>query len=63
MLTTGVSGEADLRPEVSTKVQSLTLAPGGDHLSHSQLTDITRLQAEFSDEKLCISNVAGGKIA
>ncbi len=63
MLTTGVSGEADLRPEVSTKVQSLTLAPGGDHLSPSQLTDITRLQAEFSDEKLCISNVAGGKIA
>ncbi len=33
MLATAVSGEDDLGPEVITKIQSLTLAPGGDHLS------------------------------
>ncbi len=49
MLTTAVSGEEDLGPEVNTKIQSLTLAPGGDHLSPSQRTDVARLQAEFAD--------------
>ncbi len=49
MLATVVSGEDDLRPEVNTKIQSLTLAPGGDHLSPSQLTDVARLQKEFAD--------------
>ncbi len=44
MLATAVSGEDDLGPEVITKIQSLTLAPGGDHLSPSQLTDVARLQ-------------------
>ncbi len=49
MLAMAVSGEDDLGPEVITKIQSLTLAPGGDHLSPSQLTDVARLQKEFSD--------------
>ncbi len=49
MLATAVSGEDDLGPEVITKIQSLTLAPGGDHLSPSQLTDVARLQKEFAD--------------
>ncbi len=49
MLATVVSGEDDLGPEVNTKIQSLTLAPGGDHLSPSQLTDVARLQKEFAD--------------
>ncbi len=49
MLATAVSGEDDLGPEVNTKIQSLTLAPGGDHLSPSQLTDVARLQKEFAD--------------
>ncbi len=49
MLATVVSGEDDLGPEVSTKTQSLALAPGGDHLSPSQLTDVAKLQAEFAD--------------
>ncbi len=44
-----VSGEDDLGPEVITKIQSLTLAPGGDHLSPSQLTDVARLQKDFAD--------------
>ncbi len=46
MLATAVSGEDDLGPEV---IQSLTLAPGGDHLSPSQLTDVARLQKDFAD--------------
>ncbi len=49
MLATAVSGEKDLGMEVSTKNHSLTLAPEGDHLSPSQLTDVARLQAEFAD--------------
>uniref|UniRef100_A0A8C1LM62 Gypsy retrotransposon integrase-like protein 1 n=1 Tax=Cyprinus carpio TaxID=7962 RepID=A0A8C1LM62_CYPCA len=49
MLATVVSGEEDLGPEVSSKSQSLALAPGGDHLSPSQLTDIKSIQAEFAD--------------
>ncbi len=49
MLVTAVSGEEDLGPEVSTKNQSLALAPGGDHLSPSQITDVVKLQAEFTD--------------
>ncbi len=49
MLPTAVSGEDDLGPEVITKIQSLTLAPGGDHLSPSQLTDVAWLQKEFAD--------------
>ncbi len=49
MLATAISGEDDLGPEVNTKIQSLTLAPGGDHLSPSQLTDVARLQTEFAD--------------
>ncbi len=49
MLATAISGEDDLVPEVNTKIQSLTLAPGGDHLSPSQLTDVARLQTEFAD--------------
>ncbi len=49
MLATAVSGEDDLGPEVITKIQSLTLAPGGDHLSPSQLTDVARLQKKFAD--------------
>ncbi|XP_056585423.1 uncharacterized protein LOC130406867 [Triplophysa dalaica] len=49
MLATTVSREDDLGPEVNTKVQSLALAPGGDHLSSSQVTDVVRLQAEFAD--------------
>ncbi len=49
MLAMVVSGEEDLGPEVSTKTQSLALAPGGDHLSPSQLTDVAKLQAEFAD--------------
>ncbi len=49
MLATVVSNEEDLGPEASLKVPSLTLAPGGDHLSPSQLTDVARLQREFAD--------------
>ncbi len=49
MLATVVGNEEDLRPEASLKVPSLTLAPGGDHLSPSQLTDVARLQREFAD--------------
>ncbi len=49
MLATVMSGEDDLGPEVNTKIPSLTLAPGGDHLSPSQLTDVARLQTEFAD--------------
>ncbi len=49
MLATAISGEDDLGPEVNTKIQSLTLAPGGDHLSPSQLTDVARLQTKFAD--------------
>ncbi len=49
MLATAVSGKDDLGPEVITKIQSLTLAPGGDHLSPSQLTDVARLQKDFAD--------------
>ncbi len=49
MLATAVSGEEDLGPEVNTKPQSLALAPGGDHLSPSQLADIAKLQAAFAD--------------
>ena len=49
MLATVVSGEEDLGPEVSSKSQSLALAPGGDHLSPSQLTDIKSIQADFAD--------------
>ncbi len=46
MLATVVGNEEDLGPEASLKVPSLTLAPGGDHLSPSQLTDVARLQRE-----------------
>ncbi|CAM4612755.1 unnamed protein product [Leuciscus chuanchicus] len=49
MLATVVSGEVDLGPEASLKTQSLALAPGGDHLSPSQLSDVKKLQAEFAD--------------
>ncbi len=49
MLATVVGNEEDLGPEASLKVPSLTLAPGGDHLSPSQLTDVARLQREFAD--------------
>ncbi len=49
MLATVVGSEEDLEPEVNTKIPSLTLAPGGDHLSPSQLTDVARLQKEFAD--------------
>ncbi len=49
MLATAISGEDDLGSEVNTKIQSLTLAPGGDHLLPSQLTDVARLQTEFAD--------------
>ncbi len=49
MLATAVSGEEDLRPEVNNKPQSLALAPGGDHLSPSQLADVAKLQAAFAD--------------
>ncbi len=49
MLAIAVSGEEDFGPEENTKNHSLTLAPGGDHLSPSQLTDVARLQAEFAD--------------
>ncbi len=49
MLATVVGSEEDLGPEASPKVPSLTLAPGGDHLSISQLTDVARLQREFAD--------------
>ncbi len=49
MLATVVSGEEDLGPEANTKITSLTLAPGGGHLSPSQLTDVARLQKEFAD--------------
>ncbi|XP_057201512.1 uncharacterized protein LOC130561305 [Triplophysa rosa] len=49
MLATVVTGEDDLGPEANVKHQSLALAPGGDHLSPSQLTDVARLQAEFAD--------------
>ena len=42
-------GEEDLGPEAVIKEKSLALAPGGDHLSPSQLTDIGRLQVEFAD--------------
>ncbi len=44
-----VSGKEDLGPEVNTKKQSFALAPAGDHLSPSQLTDVAKLQAEFAD--------------
>lgn len=47
ILATVVSGEEDLRPEVNAKLQSL--APGGDHLSPSQLADVASLQADFAD--------------
>ncbi len=49
LLATAVSGEEDLGPEVNNKPQSLALAPGGDHLSASQLTDVAKLQAAFAD--------------
>ncbi|XP_051724240.1 uncharacterized protein LOC127498671 isoform X1 [Ctenopharyngodon idella] len=49
MLAMVIGGEDDLGPEANTKHQSLALAPGGDHLSPSQLTDLTKLQAEFAD--------------
>ncbi len=49
MLATVVGNEEDLGPEASLKVPSLPLAPGGDHLSPSQLTDVARLQREFAD--------------
>ncbi|XP_048039104.1 uncharacterized protein LOC125263947 [Megalobrama amblycephala] len=49
MLATVISGEDDLGPEANIKKQSLALAPGGDHLSPSQLTDLSKLQAEFAD--------------
>ncbi len=49
MLATAISSEDDLGSEVNTKIQSLTLAPGGDHLLPSQLTDVARLQTEFAD--------------
>ncbi len=49
MLATAISGEDDLGPEVNTKIQSLTLAPGGDHLSPSRLTDVAKLHTEFAD--------------
>ncbi len=49
MLTMAVSGKEDLGPEVNTKPQSLALAPGGEHLSLSQLADVAKLQAEFAD--------------
>uniref|UniRef100_A0A9J7ZU93 Gypsy retrotransposon integrase-like protein 1 n=1 Tax=Cyprinus carpio carpio TaxID=630221 RepID=A0A9J7ZU93_CYPCA len=48
LLATAVSEEEDLGPE-AIKEKSLALAPGGDHLSPSQLTDIGRLQVEFAD--------------
>ncbi len=77
MLATAVSGEDDLRPEVITKIQSLTLAPGGDHFSPSQLTDDRfgaknrRLgsvlcglsQGECGVEIRRLSNAAGWRIA
>uniref|UniRef100_A0A9J8D6N2 Gypsy retrotransposon integrase-like protein 1 n=1 Tax=Cyprinus carpio carpio TaxID=630221 RepID=A0A9J8D6N2_CYPCA len=49
LLATAVSEEEDLGPEAIVKEKSLALAPGGDHLSPSQLTDIIRLQSEFAD--------------
>ncbi|XP_067306043.1 uncharacterized protein [Pseudorasbora parva] len=49
MLVSVVGGEEDLGPEANIKRQSFALAPGGDHLSPSQLTDLTTLQAEFTD--------------
>ncbi len=49
ILATAISGEDNLGSEVNTKIQSLTLAPGGDHLPPSQLTDVARLQTEFAD--------------
>ncbi len=49
MLAMVVGSEEDLGPEARPKVPSLTLAPGGDHLSPSQLTDVARLQREFAD--------------
>ncbi len=49
MLAIAVSGEDDFGPEENTKNHSLTLAPGGDHLLPSQLTDVARLQAKFAD--------------
>uniref|UniRef100_A0A8C1RIN6 Gypsy retrotransposon integrase-like protein 1 n=1 Tax=Cyprinus carpio TaxID=7962 RepID=A0A8C1RIN6_CYPCA len=49
LLATAVSEEEDLGPEAIIKEKSLALAPGGDHLSPSQLTDIGRLQVEFAD--------------
>ncbi len=45
----GGKWRGDLGPEVITKIQSFTLAPGGDHHSPSQLTDVARLQKEFAD--------------
>ncbi len=45
----GAHVEDDLGSEVNTKIQSLTLAPGGDHLLPSQLTNVARLQTEFAD--------------
>ncbi len=44
-----IYSQEDLGPEVNTKIPSLTLAPEGDHLSPSQLTDVARLQKEFAD--------------
>lgn len=43
MLVTVISRDKDLGPEANVKTQSLTLAPGGDHLLPSQLTDLTKL--------------------
>ncbi|XP_039513052.1 uncharacterized protein LOC120468602 [Pimephales promelas] len=49
MLATVVGGEEDLGPEANIKHHSFALAPSGDHLSPSQLTDIKNLQTEFAD--------------
>lgn len=49
MLVTAVSGKEDLGLEINTKPQSLVLAPGGDPLSPSQLTNVAMLQAAFTD--------------
>ncbi len=52
MLATVVGSEEDLGPEVNTKIPSLTLAPGGDHLSPSQLTDV------FTDVELRVQKLS-----